>query len=187
MRRGFKSQAEKLALKQRADIGLSANDALDPRHFLRSIGIIVWTPTDIPNVDTEHLRQLTVVDPDSWSGITIREGGKTAIIVNATHPITRQANTLMHEWAHIELRHKPSRADRSAGGLLLLSDYPPELEEEADWLAGCILAPRDGLLFHCGKGLEPGEVAQHYGISTQLANWRIGKTGIKHQLNFRQY
>lgn len=187
MRRGFKTQAEILALKHRTNLGLSARDRLDPKAFLASIGIIVWNPNDIPGVDPKHLHQLTVVDPDSWSGITIKEGGKTAIILNSTHPNSRQANTLMHEWAHIELRHKPSRADRSAGGILLLSDYPQELEDEADWLAGCILAPRDGLLFHCGSGLSADEVARHYGISTQLANWRIGKTGIRRQLSARRY
>ena len=91
----------------------------------------------------------------------------------------------MHEWAHIELRHRPNRADRSVGGLLLLSDYPAEIEEEADWLAGCILAPREGLLALCAKGMSVIEVAQHFGISQQMAKWRIGKTGVMRQLSNR--
>ena len=187
MRRGFKTQAEKLTLKHRLSVGLSPRDRLDPRAFLESVGIIVRKPTDIPGIDPGHLKQLTVVDPDSWSGATVKEGAKTLIIVNSAHTVARQANTLMHEWSHIELRHKPNRADRSAGGLLLLSDYPAELEDEADWLAGCMLAPREGLLHHCGENLDPESVARHYGISKQLANWRIGKTGIMRQLGARQY
>jgi len=184
MRRGFKSQAEKLALKYRAELGITPHDRLDPKQFLDSLGIIVWEPADIPGIDPAHVRQLTIEDADSWSGVTVREEGKIAIIVNSAHPKTRQANTLMHEWSHIELRHKPSRADRSAGGLLLLSDYPAEIEEEADWLAGCMLAPRDGLLFHCGSSLGADEVGWHFGISKQLASWRIGKTGVKRQLGY---
>ncbi len=187
MRRGFKANAEKLALKHRSSFGLSARDCLNPKEFLKSIGILVWEPSDIPGMNPEHLHQLTVVDPESWSGATIKEGEKTLIIVNSEHAPQRQANTLMHEWSHIELRHKPTRADRSAGGLLLLSDYPADLEEEANWLSGCILAPRDGLLHHCSNGLNADGVARHYGISKQLANWRIGKTGIKRQLGARQY
>lgn len=187
MRRGFKANAEKLALQHRSNVRLSVRDRLDPREFLRSVGILVWEPADIPEIDPEHLHQLTVVDPDSWSGATIREGKKTLIIVNSEHPPQRQANTLMHEWSHIELRHKPSRADRSDGGLLLLSDYPKELEEEADWLAGCMLLPRDGLLHHCTAGCDAQAIANHYGVSRQLATWRIGKTGIKRQLSARQY
>lgn len=186
MRYGFKTQAEKLALKHRANFGLSAQDPLDPRAFLKSIGIVVWEPSNIPGIDPGHFNQLTFTDPDSWSGVTIREENTTAIIVNSKHPTTRQANTLMHEWAHIELRHKPSHAFRSEGGLLLLSDYPSDLEDEANWLAGCMLAPREGLLFHYKRGLGADVIAQHYGISKQLANWRIGQTGIKRQLKHRQ-
>ena len=185
MRRGFKTQAEKLALKHRSSFGVTAQDRLDPRLFLKDMGLIVWTPEESPGMDASHVRQLTKADPDSWSGVTVKEGGRTAIIVNSAHPVTRQANTLMHEWAHIELRHKPSRADRSVGGILLLSDYPAEIEDEADWLAGCMLAPRDGLLYHCGRGLAAPDVATHFGISEQLANWRIGKTGVRRQLGYR--
>jgi hypothetical protein len=187
MRRGFKSQAEKLALKHRAAAGLGPRDRLDPRSFLKRIGILVWGPADVPDIDLGHLHQLTVVDPDSWSGVTIKVDEKTLIIVNSSHPVGRQANTLMHEWSHIELRHRPNRADRSDGGLLLLSDYPKEFEEEADWLAGCMLLPRNGLLYHCGAGLDAQGVADHYGVSRQLATWRIGKTGVKRQLGARQY
>ncbi|WP_420334934.1 ImmA/IrrE family metallo-endopeptidase [Roseibium sp.] len=187
MRRGFKSQAEKLALKHRANFGLGPHERLDPKAFLKSNGILVWEPSDVPGIDSAHLHQLTVVDPDSWSGVTIRIEEKTLIIVNSTHPDGRQANTLMHEWSHLELKHKPNRADRSDGGLLLLSDYPREMEEEADWLAGCMLLPRDGLLHHCGAGMDAQRVANHYGVSRQLASWRIGKTGVNRQLGARQY
>lgn len=187
MRRGFKTQAEKLSLQHRSNLGLTARDRLNPKVSLASIGVLVWEPADIPGLDPNHLTQLTTIDPDSWSGVTIKEGEVTLVIVNSAHPATRQANTLMHEWAHMKLRHKPSRADRSEGGLLLLSDYPPELEEEADWLAGCMLAPREGLLHHCSNGQNTEAVAKHYGISTQLANWRIRKTGIKRQLGARLY
>jgi hypothetical protein len=185
MRRGFKSQAEKLSLNLRDDIGLSARDRIDPNKFLESLGIVVWGPADVPGIDPDHVAQLTVRDPDSWSGMTVREGGTIAIIVNPTHPSTRQANTLMHEWAHIKLRHKPNRVDRSEHGLLLLSDYPAEIEEEADWLAGAILLPRDGLVYHRARGLSAEAVASHYGVSKPLANWRLRMTGVEKQMRNR--
>lgn len=185
MRRGFKAQAERLALKHRAEFGVSPDQKLDPVKFLGSKGIIVWEPKDIPGLAQETLRHLTEVDPDAWSGMTLREGTLRAIIINSAHGKPRKANTLMHEWAHIELNHKPNRADRSEGGLLLLSDYPSDIEDEADWLAGCMLAPRDGLLNLCRQGYDVDQVAGHYGISSQLARWRIGKTGIRRQLGNR--
>lgn len=185
MRRGFKTQAEKLALKHRSNLDLSPQDRLEPKVFLESEGLTVWTPAEVPEIEQATVEHLTVTDPDSWSGITVREGKLKAIIINSAHPLTRQANTLMHEWAHLELNHKPSRVDRSDGGILLLSDYPVDLEEEADWLAACMLAPREGLLHHSRMGLSATEIAAHYGISVQLANWRIGKTGIRRQLSYR--
>ncbi|WP_223568240.1 ImmA/IrrE family metallo-endopeptidase [Agrobacterium tumefaciens] len=165
---------------------MSAYDRLEPKRFLESLGFVVWTPAEVPKIASDHLTQLTVHDPDSWSGVTVREGEAVVIIVNSVHPLARQANTLMHEWAHVELRHKPNRVDRSEAGLLLLSDYPSEFEEEADWLAGAILAPRDGLIQLRAKGMDVGEIASHYGISLELTNWRLRMTGIEKQMYARR-
>lgn len=186
MKRGFKSHSERMSLSLRSKLDLSALDRLDPKKFLASIGFQVWTPQEIPNILPEHVEQLTVHDPDSWSGVTVREGDAIAIVVNPTHPETRQANTLMHEWAHIELRHKPNRVDRSEGGLLLLSDYPDELEEEADWLAGAALLPRDGLIHFRSNGIPIEEIAHQFGVSVELTTWRLRMTGVDKQLRARQ-
>ncbi|CVI59236.1 MULTISPECIES: ImmA/IrrE family metallo-endopeptidase [Agrobacterium] len=186
MRRGFKTQSEKISHSVRQNLGLTALDKIDPTLFLRSLGFLVWEPADVPGIDPNHLAQLTVRDPDSWSGVTIREQGVTAIIINSAHPKTRQANTLIHEWAHIELRHKPNRVDRSQAGLLLLSDYPPDFEEEADWLAGAVLLPRDGLVHFKGRGLDHSDIAEHYGVSLELTNWRLRMTGVERQLYARK-
>lgn len=186
MRHGFKSQAEKLSLAHRQKSNLSAFDRIDPKQFLESLGYVIWSPSDVPGISADHLNHLLSVDSDSWSGVTIREGDAVAIIINSVHPTTRQANTMMHEWAHIELRHKPNRVDRSAAGLLLLSDYPAEVEDEADWLAGAILAPRDGLMRCRANGMATDEIAAHFGISSELVNWRMRMTGIEKQMYARR-
>ncbi|WP_424983392.1 ImmA/IrrE family metallo-endopeptidase [Maritalea sp. S77] len=185
MRRGFKAHAERVALAARSEVDLAPNQRIDPIHFLTQKGITVWTPEQIPNLSQDCLEQLTVNDPNSWSGMTIREAGQLLIIYNSTHSEERNANTLMHEWAHLELDHKPNRVDRSAGNILLLSDYPSEFEDEADWLAASILLPRDGLLYHGKRGLNSEQIAAHFGVSKALANWRIRMTGIGKQLSIK--
>lgn len=185
MHRGFKSQAEKLSLELRVGIGLAVCDRLYPKQFLETRGITVWAPSDIPSIDPNNLVQLAAIDSDDWSGVTVREGGAIAIIFNPAHAETRTANTLIHEWAHIELRHKPNRVDRSETGLLLLSDYPAEVEEEANWLAGAVLLPRDGLLYHHARGLNARSIANHYGVSDDLATWRLRMTGVEKQIRYR--
>jgi Zn-dependent peptidase ImmA (M78 family) len=181
MKRGFKAYAERLSLSARSELKLRPHDRLDAWAFLRGKGLLVWEPRDIPGIDPRHVEQLTVRDPDSWSGVMVRGVLNTAIIINSAHPNTRQANTLMHEWSHLELKHKPNRVDRFDHGIVMLSDYPAELEEEADWLAGAMLAPRDGLAYFARKGAENAEIAEHFGISEQLAVWRRRMTGIDRQ------
>lgn len=181
MKRGFKAYAERLSLSARSKLRIRPYDRLDPWTFLPGAGLLVWEPKDVPGIDPKHIVQLTVRDPDSWSGAMVQGVKGTAIIINPAHPKTRQANTLMHEWSHLELKHKPNRVDLFDHGLAMLSDYPPELEEEADWLAGAMLAPRDGLAHFARKGAKNEEIAEHFGISEQLAGWRRRMTGIDRQ------
>ena len=91
----------------------------------------------------------------------------------------------MHEWAHLKLKHKPSRVDEFENGLLLLSDYPKDLEDEADWLSGAMLAPRDGLVNLRKRGLNDDQIAEAFGISSQLATCRLRMTGIDRQFSRR--
>lgn len=185
MRRGFKAHAERLSLETRDRLGIQNDTAIDPIALVQSKGCLVWTPQDVPQLDVSHLAQLTVSDPDSWDAVTIKEGDCTVIVINNTRPAARQANTIMHEWAHLELKHKPSRVDEFENGLLLLSDYPKELEEEADWLSGAMLAPRDGLTILRKRGFDDNQIAEAFGISNQLATWRLRMTGVDRQFGRR--
>jgi len=185
MRRGFKAHSERLSLETRNSLGLRPDEAIDPISLVESKGCLVWMPNEVPGIDPEHLAQLTVGDPDSWDAVTIKEGDCTVIVVNDTRPAPRRANTIMHEWAHLELRHKPSRVDEFENGLLLLSDYPKELEDEADWLSGAMLAPRDGLVSLRRRGFNNDQIRTEFGISIELATWRLRMTGIDRQIRGR--
>ena len=185
MRRGFKAHAERLSLDTRDRLGVRSDTAIDPIALVQSKGCFVWTPQDVPELDVSHLTQLTISDPDSWDAVTIKEGDCTVIVINNTRPATRQANTIMHEWAHLELKHKPSRVDEFENGLLLLSDYPKELEDEANWLSGAMLAPRDGLASLRRRKLDDEQIAEVFGISIELATWRLRMTGIDRQFRRR--
>lgn len=181
MRRGFKAYTEQVSGDTRNGFGLRPEDPIDPKNLVKSKGCIVWTPHEIPDLDPLHLQQLIINDPDSWDAVTIKEGHLIVIVVNPIRPPGRQANTIMHEWAHLELKHKPSRVDEVGNGLLLLSDYPKELEEEADWLAGAMLAPREGLVRLRRCGLNTDQIATHLGVSQDLIGWRLRMTGVDRQ------
>lgn len=185
MRYGFKAQAERISAQYRSELGLTLTDPFPAKCFLERQGVLVWTPRDVPGVEPKSINQLVAVDPDSWSGLTVQEAGGTVVIVNPTHPEGRRANTLMHEWAHLHLRHSPKRVDITLDGVLLVSDYEKADEEEADWLAGAMLVPRDGLLSLMKAGLAVQQIAQTFAVSSELTEWRVRMTGIKKQLRMR--
>jgi Zn-dependent peptidase ImmA (M78 family) len=184
LRHGFKAQAERRAAAARSSLGLSAIERLDPWKFAESLSINVIDLSDL-DLPPEDQTQLLVRDPDSWSGMTLTEDGVKLIVLNPKHSPARQASTLMHEIAHIDLDHVPATVNLSAAGLILLSDYNDEQEQEADWLGGALLLPEVALLHHRGLGKSPAEIARLFRVSVDLCSWRCRMTGVEKRLAHR--
>lgn len=177
-RRGFKTNCERLALEKRADHGLRSFEALPPRLLAEDLGIKVVTPNEVPALSAESLAILLKTDSDSWSAVTLRGLAVDLIILNSAHSPGRQASDLMHELAHILLGHKPSRIDISADQQLLLRTHDPEQENEANWLAGCLLLPRAALLAIRRNAFSDRFAAQRYGVSVDMLQYRLRVTGV---------
>lgn len=128
------------------------------------------------------VRQLTIVDNESWSAMTLKEGKTLSIVLNPAHALTRQRSDLMHELAHVELRHTPARVDVSKSGMLLLSDYSEDQEQEADWHGASLLVPRAGLMHFRTQNKTISDIAKHYGVSESLCQWRLRMTGVEIQI-----
>jgi Zn-dependent peptidase ImmA (M78 family) len=88
----------------------------------------------------------------------------------------------MHEVAHIHLGHIPNRVDTTPDGLLLVSDFSKEQEQEADWLAAALLLPREALLISRRAEQSVAQICAKYGISRPLCEWRLRMTGVDQQL-----
>ncbi len=88
----------------------------------------------------------------------------------------------MHELAHIRLNHLPASVQLSATGMLLLSDYSDEQEDEADWLMGALLLPRCVLLDALRRDESPTIIASRHQVSQDLVRWRIRMTGVGAQI-----
>lgn len=181
MRYGFKAEAERISAGARSLLDLKPGDPIDPWAYASARGIVVLDMAEL-DLEDHHRDQLLVKDFESWSGLTLKWQERFYVVVNPAHPLSRQRNTLMHEAAHIHLGHTPARVDFSSSGMMLLSDYPVDQEDEADWLAAAILIPRDELhsLRRAGRNAE--EIASHFGVSRQLADWRIRMTGVDTQI-----
>lgn len=185
MRRGFKADAERRAIASRQSLGLGPLDPLDPWVYADSLGVLVFEAKDL-ELEAEHSMQLLHRDPDSWSGMTLFEEGVHVVVLNSAHWPARRAATLMHELAHILLEHVPADVDVSPSGLVLLSDYSAEQEDEADWLGGALLLPEPVLLHYRGQGLSIDAICRQFGVSAALCTWRCRMTGVERRLSFRR-
>ena len=180
LRRGFKSEAERISQRVRRRLGISQTDRLDPVNLARELGIPVLGIRDL----LRHAERPKVVETllgperDSFSAMTLVEDSHRIIICNESHPPSRRASNLAHEISHALLNHVPE-TEILAGGCRY---WDQEMEEEATWLGGALLVPRDGALAVAGRGLQADEIAENYGVSPKLCQWRINQTGIPRQL-----
>lgn len=181
MRRGFKALAERSSVAARVALGLTSVSPLDPWRLAEHIKVAVLKFSDL-ELTPESISQLTHIDPESWSAMTLQLGATHAIVVNPAHALTRQRADLMHELAHVQLKHTPARVEVSKLGVLLLSDYSDEQEQEADWLAAAFLLPREGLVEMRARNDSVTQIATHYGISAALCEWRLRMTGVDVQI-----
>jgi hypothetical protein len=185
VQRGFKAKAETLSEEARSTLSLRPFDPLDPWDYAKLLKVAV-VGADALDLPPQYARQLLEIDPGSWSGLTLGHFGETMVVLNSAQAQARQCSTLMHELAHIRLDHIPANVQISETGMLLLSDYSDDQEDEADWLMGALLLPRAALFQHRSRGQTLEQIAATYKVSDDLCRWRLRMTGVDAQLRFRR-
>lgn len=180
LRRGFKSDAEKIAAATREELKLKPMDALDCLRLADHLGIQVVSLSTLGECGAQDrsINRL-LSDAAKFSAMTICVGRRRLIVYNPVHSAGRRANSLAHELAHIILEHPPT-PPIGVGGC---RHWNEEHEGEADWLAAALLVPREGALRWLRNGGSVAEGASHFGVSTALFNWRINQSGVARQLS----
>ena len=177
--RGFKAKAERLAASIRQDAGLNVMDRLDPLSLARRLGIDAITVSELGEFGASSRSVRRLLSPDApFSALTICVGAHRLIVYNEQHPPGRRANSLAHELSHVILKHPASPALFEGGQRY----WDARLEDEANWLAGALLVPRDGAFGWLRAGGDMADGAQHFGVSLELFRWRANQTGVVHQL-----
>ena len=87
----------------------------------------------------------------------------------------------MHELAHIILGHRPVKLFLSASGIPLRT-HDKDQEDEAAWLAGCLLLPRPILLVIARGKMAEGDACAEFGVSRDLLKYRLNVSGVNVQL-----
>jgi Zn-dependent peptidase ImmA (M78 family) len=95
--------------------------------------------------------------------------------------MARQASDIVHELAHILLGHEPGKMVLSQDGGMVMRSFDHKQEEEANWLGWCILLPREALVQAARARLATAQIAEAYGVSSQLVAYRLRMTGVEVQ------
>ena len=181
LRRGFKAEAERISAEVRAELELGPLDRLDPFHFADHLGVQVFGLRELARFDgggANFVHVLQGAERDAFSAITIFRGDRRLIVHNDSHAPTRQASNIAHEMSHCILEHPPSPLLSPEG----CRYWNTRVEEEADWLAGALLIPREGALTLTKRNVPIDRMAARYGVSEQLCRWRINETGVAIQV-----
>ena len=177
--RGFKTQAETIALEVGSEMNVEPDAPFDPRAYAAFLGIPLLGLSDLAQfgASKRSIHQLTVISPEEFSAATVFSGTARLIIENPRHSLGRRANSVAHEISHVLLEHEPGSVF-GIGGCRRWSDSD---EREADWLAGVLLIPRAAALRIVRNGIPSELAARQYGVSRALMNWRINHSGARMQ------
>lgn len=175
MRRGFKSEAERLADRVRTQIGLRSDAPPDIRQLAAHLRVEVIDAQELVGMDS--LRKLENVQTGAFSAATFHlAGGRTVAVYNPCNEPARTKSDIAHELAHVLLSHEVRELQQIGGHAFFTCN--PEQEEEANWLAGCLLLPRELLLRHAYAGADAKALADTAGVSLPMARFRLNTSGV---------
>ena len=179
LRRGFKSEAAKLAQEIRTELGLGPLDGLDPLALAAHLYIPV-VPLSSLSSGLTSVGFFLSVGRKSFSALTVFDGYRRTIVHNDSHSKARQNSNLAHELSHGLLHHEPVPALDSMTGCRNWNDTK---EEEAEWLAGELLVTA-AMALAVERGRYTREQARNrLGVSDAMLRWRINMTGASKRVN----
>lgn len=172
LRYGFKSDANRLSVELRGEMGLRATDPLDPRGLAAHLEIpvaefssfLVSAPDVAPLLDERS---------SEVSAATIHLGYRRLVLVNDSHVPERQNSSVAHELAHALLQHPPGPAIDEFG----CRHWDGEVEEEAAWLGGVLLITNEGARALVARRLADHAAREQYGVSQEMLTWRKRMSG----------
>ncbi len=180
--RGFKAWAERTATAIRSDLGVEKGAGLSATRLAEHLAVTLWTCQDVPGITSDITRQLTVTDPWGWSAVTVVVGKRVFVVYNARKSPGRQASDITHELSHLILNHDPATVILSESTDISMRTFDQKQEDEANCLAWSLLLPRDALFVARMRRMDASHIAQQFGVTETLVEYRLRTTGIDLQL-----
>jgi Zn-dependent peptidase ImmA (M78 family) len=174
LRRGFKKEANEIALEIRVELGLGPKAPLDPLKLAEHLLISLIPLSSLEQDAPEAFRRLTGFANSVFSAVTVFRGIKRAIVYNDAHSPRRQASDIAHELAHALLLHPPKPSLKFG-----TRDWNSEEEAEAGWVAGALLIPDEAAFRIAESAQSTALAAEEYGVSEQMIVFRLKVTAAR--------
>lgn len=169
-----KAELARLADEVRSDLGLTPAERFDPQAWSDRWGVPILSLAEATD-DAATLRRLTHDAPELWSAAVVKDGLSHFIIYNHAHVAARVLSDLAHEIAHLVAEHPLDVAWMEPNGKRCGAS--PMHEKEAAELGGALLVPAAEAKIHAIYGREPDALEGRYGVSREMATWRMAVSG----------
>ncbi len=175
LRRGFKGEANEIALGIRKELDLGTSAPLSPWVVAELLDIPVVEMSSLTNEAASAVFHFSHRSQSAFSGATVFDGLFRMIVYNDSHIAGRQANDVSHEISHALLQHQPGPAIDDLGCRF----WDGSIEEEAAYLGGVLLIPQEAALSIASRGLTTQAAALEYGVSTKMITYRMSITDAR--------
>jgi Zn-dependent peptidase ImmA (M78 family) len=178
LRRGFLAEAERHAARIRSELGQVPDSKTSAEDIAKRLDVRVIAADEL--IDIVRLHELERIQAFAFSACTFELDGMHIIVYNPIRAAERRQSDIGHEISHILLGHE-------LGAFRTIAETPfrtcdPDQEEEATNLAGTLLLPRPLLLSAVRQGLGVDEIAMRYGVTVEMARFRLNRTGVSKQV-----
>lgn len=168
------AEATALACQVRVELEIGKFARLDPHALAGSLRIPIWALSSMLE-QSPGVGYLLTEEPEVFSAVTVFAGPRRTIVHNDAHMAARQNSNVAHELSHALLHHPPTPAMDDIGNRI----WNQDIEDEATYLAGCLLMTPEAALATAKGRWTVAEAAARFGISEQMVNFRINKTGAR--------
>lgn len=179
MLKGFALQTERRAQKLRELAGLNPTGRINPLDIAKMIeGVVLVGGFDNVSAFVGREVQCNHLE-EQLSALTVQIHKSYYVIENHTHTLERRRISLMEEFSHILLGHKPTTVSLTPNALLAHRTFNDKQEREAYALGAATLVPYDelrALLTKEKQGFD--EVGEYYAVSRELIAYRAKVTLI---------
>lgn len=158
---------------------MDASERIDAVALAEHVGCVVRSADTL--VDIRKLKELKRIQDNAFFACTFElPGDRHGIVFSPLMSDARRNSDVAHEVAHILLEHRLSRLEHLGDVAFLSCDK--QQEEEAGWLAGCLLLPRFALIHDLKRRMTHKTIAKHRVLSEEMVDYRVRVTGVTRQL-----